>query len=274
MKEIFKVKEEFSALKDFIINLPHSFDRIGLIIQDNRNVIKKITIPQGTFVVKDFRGMYFFNRLAYSLFRQSKAERSYNYSATLNEKGIITPPHVAWINCYTFGLLSKSYFVSLYYSYKTLREVLDENKENESYRISLLHHLAAFTRKLHDLGIYHYDYSLGNILVIPTQNSFDFALVDLNRISFKKVSYRKGLWNFTTLGISTEDMNVLIREYAILSKQSPEESIALFWKHKKQTSSLRKFRKDIRRFTLAPLERLTASSTTEMRQSGRNTHTH
>ncbi len=252
----FKVREEYSQLKDFTLSLPDTFNHIGSIIQDNRNIIKKVETSFGTFVVKNFKGMYFFNKLGYSLFRKSKAERAYLYSALLNENNIITPPHVAWLDCYTWGLLTKSYFVSEYFPYKTLKEVLNSEIDG-SYKSSLYHHLAAFTIKLHSAGIYHKDYSLGNILIIPTDKGFDFALVDLNRVLFsRKISFRKGLRNFTTLGISPEDMNMLISEYAKLSGQSPDAALAIFQKEKKRESDMRKLRRSIKRYTVTPLEKI------------------
>lgn len=246
----YNVTDEFSALKEFTLSLPDTFDRIGLVIENKRNVVKKVITDQGTFVIKSFKGMYFFNRLAYSFFRKSKAVRSYLYARILNDKGIITPPPVAWINCYHFGLLTQSYFVSVYYPYKTLNQVLDDKGVNQSVKSSLFYHLAAFAIKLHNLGVYHHDFSLGNILVIETPDGYEFALVDLNRIRFHKVSYRKGLQNFAKLRMSPEDINLLITEYARQSSQLPAPSLDIFWTYSHRSSFLRKLRRRIRHYTV------------------------
>jgi len=250
----YKINDEFSQLKEFTLSLPETFDNIGSIIHGNRNVVKKVSIPDGTFVIKNYRGMYFFNRLAYSLFRKSKAERSYLYSTVLNEKGIVTPAPVSWLNCYAGGLLTQSYFISVFSSHPTLQKILRENQD-QTFRASLFHHLAVFTVRLHTLGIYHYDYSVGNLLVIQKPEMIDFAMVDLNRIQFQKVSYRKAVRNFSTLEISVDDMNLLITEYAKLSNQSPENSIHTFWSDKKRSSFLRTIRKGLRKYTLTPIEK-------------------
>ena len=254
--ESIQIHDKFSGLKEFTSIIPHQFDHLGVIIKDNRNVIKKVTTDEGTFVIKCFKGMYFFNRLAYSLFRKSKAARSYIYSGILNERGIDTPPHVSWIDCYSRGLLTASYFVSVYYPYRTLKEFIEE--EDESKKKSLFHHLAAFAKKLHSLEIYHRDFSVGNILVIPKDDGYTFAMVDLNRIKFRRVSYKQGLQNFTTLKISSDDMNLLISEYALLSNQSPKAFIDLFWINQKRSSLLRIIRKRIRSYTLTPFENMLA----------------
>jgi tRNA A-37 threonylcarbamoyl transferase component Bud32 len=251
----YKVGNEFAELKEFTVNLPHTFDRMGLVIENKRNVVKKVITSQGTFVIKYFKGMYFFNRLAYSFFRKSKAVRSYIYSRVLNDKGIVTPAPVAWINCYNLGLLTDSYFVSVYCPHKTLREVMESFKKGDDRcKVQLLRELAAFCVRMHMTGAYHDDFSVGNILVDQTENGYEFALVDLNRVKFQDVSYACGLRSFAKLNLPAEDLNVLIKEYAILSGESSRASADLFWKHKKQASALRRIRKKIRYYTLKPIQ--------------------
>lgn len=254
----YTVREGFADLRDFTTNLPRTFDHCGVVIHNSRNVIKKIDTGGRLYVVKNFKGMYFFNRLAYSLFRPSKAVRSYNYSALLNQKGISTPPHVAWIDCYTLGFLTRSYFVSVYSPNETLGQYIRHSiNGTESL---LLRQLAAFILKLHRLGIYHEDLSLGNILVNKTNNGYDFALVDLNRIKFGRITYHKGLRNFGTLRMDPVERNSLIREYAKLSRQDPEKSIQAFAKYEKRKSFLRRLRRKIRGYTVTPLENLLGHS--------------
>ena len=53
----FMINEEFLELKEFALGIPKDFDRIGEIIQDNHNAIKKVATAQGTFVIKNFKGM-------------------------------------------------------------------------------------------------------------------------------------------------------------------------------------------------------------------------
>ena len=250
----YTVREGFADLKDFTTNLPKTFDSRGVVIHNSRNVIKKVDTGGRIYVVKSFKGMYFFNRLAYSLFRPSKAVRSYNYSALLNQKGIHTPPHVAWIDSYTLGFLRSSYFISVYSPNETLGQFI-RHSVNGTER-ALLRHLARFILKLHQLGIYHEDLSLGNILVNKTSGGYDFALVDLNRIKFGKISYEKGLRNFGTLRMDPAELSLLIGEYARLSGQNPQTSVEVFRRYEKRKSFLRRLRRRIRGYTITPLERL------------------
>jgi len=254
----YMINEEFLELKDFALGIPKNFDLMGEIIQDHRNVIKKVTTPQGTFVIKNFKGMYFFNRLAYSIFRKSKAERSYLHALLLLDKGILTPPPIAWIDCRRLGLLTQSYFISLYYPSKTLSEIFQRLDVNDyDAKKNWYKRLASFTLKLHRLEIYHNDFTFGNMLVVETPDQFSFALVDLNRIAFRKVSYRDGLQNFSKLGVPKEELNMLIREYAELSSQPVEKSIATYWASRKRSEFVRSIRKKLRKYTLTPLEKIT-----------------
>jgi hypothetical protein len=250
----YKVSDEFAELKEFILNLPATFDNNGQVIKDNRNIIRKVSTPQGELVIKNFRGMYFFNRVAYSFFRKSKAERSYINSGILNGRGILTPPNVGWLDCYRWGLLGRSYYLCAFSPHKTFEQHLKDNPDDQSYKRALYRHLLSFVIKLHRLGINQTDLSLGNILVIPTGEGFEFSMVDLNRVRFHKVSFRQGLQNLRKIELPLEDMNNLIREYAKQAGQSPEASLDLYWADTKRFLFLRGLRKKLRKYTLTPVE--------------------
>jgi serine/threonine protein kinase len=259
--EIYTVNPDFIHVQQFITTLPQKFDEIGLVIHNSRNIIKKVDTSYGTLVVKNFRGMYFFNRIAYSLFRRSKAVRSYIYSGILTDRGILTPAHVAWIDCYKMGFLTRSYFVSVFSPHQTIGEVIQYyNIYQPDHKKSLWRDVAAFALRLHQLGIYHEDLSLGNILVMPKPGGYQFTLLDLNRIKFQRVGYEKGLRNFVTLRAAPDDLNTLISEYATLSGQSPETSVETFWKFENRKKYFRKIRRRIRRYTISPIERILDSA--------------
>lgn len=254
-----EINEEFSELKEFIKSIPNRFYQTGEIILDSRNVVKKVSTGHGTFVIKNFKGMYFFNRLAYTLFRKSKAERSYLYSLTLLSKGIQVPAPVAWIDCYRWGMLRRSYYISQFQPYPTLAQLVNSPSGMDLETKNMLYRsLAGFAKNLHSHEIYHDDFSSGNILVIESSKSFSFALVDLNRILFKKVSYADGLQNFSKLGLPKAELNVVIQEYASLSRQPVDQSVNNFWKIRERIDFIRKVRKNLRKYTLTPIEKLFA----------------
>ena len=42
----YKIRREFSELEEFTLNLPGTFDHIGSIIEDRRNIVKKVIVKQ------------------------------------------------------------------------------------------------------------------------------------------------------------------------------------------------------------------------------------
>mgnify|MGYP003674096968 CR=1 FL=1 len=252
----YAVNSSFINLKDFSLSLPDTFNHIGKVIQDHRNVIKKITNEHGSFVVKDYKGMYFFNRLGYSLFSLSKAQKSYRNSEFLNKHGIKTPQHIAWIDCYNYGLLQRSFFVSALQPFETFKQFLARTPIGHPQRNLLYDNFLAFIIKLHTIGIYHDDFSITNVLVIPSENGFEFSLVDLNRMSYRKSPFRKSLQNFNKLEIPTEELYNLISGYAKNQGQSAEEAIKMFLADSAKAQAFRRNRRALRRYTLTPLENL------------------
>lgn len=253
---VFQIRKEFTHLRDVVFDLPHCTDCVITVMQDNRNVVTRIETPQGEFVLKDFRGMYFTNRLAYSFFRKSKAIRSFENSARLNSMGIQTPQPVAWIDEYSFGFLKRSIFVSTFFQYKTLQQFMFERQDQgDVYKKELLNALASFALKLHRRGILHDDFSIGNIFVIPVEGGYDFALTDLNRMRFNKsISYNNAMSNFRKIQLEPEDLETFIAGYARLSAKSPRESLAVFKRMKDRSSKLRRTRRKLRRYTLGLLQ--------------------
>lgn len=251
----YKLGSEFTGLTEFTLNLPTVFDKVGSIMEDRRNVIKRVNTAYGEVVIKNFKGMYFLNRLVYSLFAKSKAERSYLNAEILTEKGVRTPPNIGWLDFYKYGLLNKSYFISSYTPYKTLWEELRTSKDHV-HRQELYDHLLDFIVEIHSLGVFHDDFTLGNILVIPSEDGYEFSMVDLNRIKFQKINFRKGLWNFNKLEIPKDDLNILIGRYSERLGYSADEGVQQFWADNRRYWILRNARKSLRRYTLTPIERL------------------
>lgn len=257
------VHNQFTALREKILTLPECMDCDITVMQNNRNVVTKVETSDGIFVIKDFRGMYFLNRLAYSFFRKSKAIRSFEHSEKLNAMGIRTPSPVAWIDDYAAGLLGRSIFISSYLPYQTLEQFMRE-RENEApeYKELLLKELAAFSLDLHQKGICHEDFSIGNIFVIPKAGGYDFGLTDLNRMRFRKsISFRKAMSNFRKIQFTSEDLTTFITSYAQMKSHSPDEALRIFYRLKDRSSRLRRARKKVRHYTLGLIESRTQPRT-------------
>jgi tRNA A-37 threonylcarbamoyl transferase component Bud32 len=246
MKYVEKVlNDKYSELESYVNAMPVSFDGIDEILKNNRNDIRVAHVGGHKLVIKSFKGMYFLNRMVYSLFRKSKARRSYEVSWELQKRGFNVPDPVAFVDCYHWFFLTQSYFISLYQEHKTFAEVLGSDTGKEE----MLNRFAQFTFNLHAAGIRHDDYSNGNVLCsLDGNHDIDFSLVDLNRVVFRNVSYSDGIRNLSKLHFSMEELSRLIRRYAELSGRSMSDEVSRIQKLKANRrifSSWRKWAKSV-----------------------------
>jgi tRNA A-37 threonylcarbamoyl transferase component Bud32 len=235
----------YTNLDIHINDIPNSFDAIDHIIQNHRNDIRVFEAGGCKLVVKSFKGMYFTNQIAYSLFRKSKAQRSYENSLRLQSKGISVPDPVAFIDCYRFFFLTQSYYISRYHEHTSFNDMLknEESKENS------LSSFAKFTFNLHCAGVYHNDYSNGNILCNDCgDGNLSFHLVDLNRVRFRNVNYSSGVKNISKLHLSKEEFEVLVKRYSELWGRSMRNELIILQKirmNRNRFSRCRKWAKSI-----------------------------
>ncbi|GHT59936.1 hypothetical protein AGMMS50239_07730 [Bacteroidia bacterium] len=210
------VNPAYSHLTSFIESIPDSFDKKGETIYDERNRIKVFDAGNEKIVVKSFRIPLFFNRIIYTHFRSSKAERSYKYALKLIERQINTPQPLAYIEREKNGLLADSYYVSVYKEYPgILRELryhtLEEKKD-------LVNAFVRFTVDIHEKEVFPLDYSPGNILYEKKGGEYAFFLIDINRMQFKPVDMEAGAYGFRRLWGNEETIAFIAREYAKLRK--------------------------------------------------------
>jgi Ser/Thr protein kinase RdoA (MazF antagonist) len=96
-----------------------------------------------------------------------------------------------------------------------------------------------FTAQLHERGILHADYSMGNILFEPTSEGARFQLVDLNRMRFGlRIDCHKGCRNFERIDTDSHALATIARAYAQARGYNEDECVELVlkmrWhKHKK-----------------------------------------
>ncbi|WP_018108174.1 lipopolysaccharide kinase InaA family protein [Bacteroides propionicifaciens] len=191
------INSKFNALKPFVDSLPYIFEDNGETIYTGRNLIKVFDVDGLKVNVKRYGIPFFINRVVYSYLRKPKGLRAYTYPSILLKAGVNTPEPIAYIEERKGGLIGYSYFVSLQSSYKAyLYEI--GNLEVEEIK-ELAHALALFTSDMHKKGIYHKDYSPGNILCGTKDGRPDFCLVDINRMRFGEVTLEEGCANFARL---------------------------------------------------------------------------
>ena len=207
------INPEFEALRDFVESIPAKFAHEGRIIYDARNQIRVFTLPNGTEVnVKRYCVPMFFNRLIYSCFRQPKVLRAYEYAVKLKELGVSTPQRIAYILDTTCGFIAHSYLITEQAAQN--RMLYEFGKGDLNGRESIVKGLAQFAAQLHEKGVYHKDFSPGNILFNIVDDVPQFTIVDINRMEFGAVDMDKGCRNFARLWGKSAFFELLADEYA------------------------------------------------------------
>ena len=211
--------------------LPDLFDQSTHILYQKRNTIKVVL---DEYVVKAFAIPSLAKRIIYSIF-SSKARRSYIYAQRL---GNMTPKPITYIENRQHGLLYDSYYISqLSPCTHVLKEVIKDKEFTN--RDGIFAAFGRFTAKLHELGMLHADYSMGNVLFEPTEHGADFQLVDLNRMRFGlRIDCQKGCKNFERIDTDPHALATIARAYAEARGYDKEECVRLVlsmrWrKHKK-----------------------------------------
>ncbi len=209
-----KINPQFQELSSYIENLPKTFDKEGETIYSGRNQIKVQEVNGLRLNVKRFSiPPYFFNRIIYVLFRETKAERSYNFALKLSSMEIDSPTPIGYYLHKNGVLLSHCYLITLQEEdVYTLRDI-DKVKESVSCE-TILAEFGRYTATLHQKGIFHYDYSLGNILFRIVDGKPKFTLVDINRMVFHKPTYESCCRNFQRLAMTPEQFSTIVEKYA------------------------------------------------------------
>ena len=212
MNSKFKLNKNFEEYKSFLLHIKDYFSKNDTTIHKARNELKIIECNGIYTVVKCFKVPNIINKIAYSFFRDSKAKKSYDYSLKIAE---FTPKPIGYIEFYESGLLTNSYFVSEKFDYDfTIREpLLDDNFTNKE---EILKAFARFTYKLHENNIFHKDYSPGNILIKKNKESYEFKIVDINRMQFGVLDKEQRALNFSKLWARDDELTIMAKEYLTL----------------------------------------------------------
>ena len=238
----FILNEEFKKFEYFLCNIKQFFKENSNTIHKARNELKVIEHENQKLVVKYFKIPYFINKIVYTFFKKSKAQKSYEYALKIKD---FTPKPIGYIEFYKFGLLDESYFVSEKFDYDfTIREpLLDINFPNKN---EIFKAFAQFTFDLHENGIYHLDYSPGNILIKKENDNFIFKIVDINRMKFLNMDLEKRAKNFSKLWAKDEDLEFIAKEYAKIYEKNNEEFISKTISFSKKHKAVKNFKKRLK----------------------------
>ncbi|MGZ5209173.1 MAG: lipopolysaccharide kinase InaA family protein [Sulfuricurvum sp.] len=229
------LKTSFESIREIFKGDKHT-------IHKARNELKIIELDKVKTVVKSFKVPHLLNRIVYTHFRKGKAYKSYHNALRLQELGISTPSPIALIEFYESGLLEKSFFIAEFFDYDfTIRTPLLEPLED---REAIFGAFAAYTYGLHQKGVWHLDYSPGNILIKRTEGGgYHFSIVDINRMEFREISPLQGCENFNKLWASDDELEIMGREYARLSGFNVAVTIAEMKRHNDANKRVKNFKK-------------------------------
>ena len=138
------INPKYNFLTDFIYHLPGCFFKDGETIYQGRNILKKYDIQGYRLIVKRFKRPNIINQIVYSFFRRSKARRSFDYSLEVQKRGFGVADPIAYIEIKHGGLLTDSYYISLYMErMEELREYMagiEQKIESSDWLLHVLRH--------------------------------------------------------------------------------------------------------------------------------------
>lgn len=220
----YKINPKYEKdFKEFLLNIKEHFKNNSETIHKARNELKVINYNGIDTVVKAFKVPNAINQFAYAYIRGSKAKKSYENGMRLDELKVESPEPIGYIEFYTSGLLKESFFISLKQDYDfTLAHIRDDQP---AYKTEVLKQFAEFSYKIHQKGVWHSDYSAGNVLVSKQDKGYSFSLVDINRMVFKTIENYEGLENFNKFWFNDEDLNTIAKSYANIATLDEDKAI-------------------------------------------------
>lgn len=228
--KVIKVNPNFKEYKKELEEVLANFKTVGEVFgNQKRNTIKTVVFKNYTLNIKSFKAPKLINSFIYKYIRKSKAERSFNYANILTTKGIGTPQPIAYLENKNLWGLKESYYISEHIHVDLTYRELVEQPNFENHEI-ILRKFVHFTHSLHENDILFKDHSPGNTLIKKNNSQYDFYLVDLNRMGFKKLNLNERIKNFSRLTPKKEMVAIMSKEYSKITGHSFKKIFNLMWK--------------------------------------------
>ena len=237
-KKIFRINDKYDGLRE---DLEKFFDSIIERIQNGRlkgkdthflppgaeyiyrgrNNLYKIKFGNLSLVIKDFKTPHIINRHVYTTVRKSKAARSFLNALQMESLGFHTPSPVAYFEYHRATSLIYSAYVSEELTDATEMRHWEDNPEASA----LLPQFAREMVRLHKAGVYHKDFSPGNILYTSdSMDGYNFYYVDLNRMKFNVSDHHTLMRMFRSINLNADETRRLAMLYAEAAGLDPEKT--------------------------------------------------
>lgn len=180
------------------------------LIYRSRNSVYTLTLPDGSEVnIKAFKVPQGLNPFIYTMLRKSKAERSFINSLHLTQLGIKVPEPLGYVEVRHGVRLAESYYISRQLKAEDIRH-WEDKPDNEP----LLRALAQEIVKFHKEGVWHKDFSPGNVLyTVANDGKYTFYYIDLNRMRFGVRDKATLMKMFRAVNIESENETARLGRY-------------------------------------------------------------
>ena len=123
------INDEYKNCKELVVfleSLDTRYRQKGRTLHLDRNGVRSFAISElgRDIVIKRYKKPLSVQRVVYSFFRKSKAERAYYNGLKLLELGIDTPTPIAYVEQKKTGLMEYCYFACEKTSYKSLEPLI------------------------------------------------------------------------------------------------------------------------------------------------------
>lgn len=234
------VNPDYIRLKCFVENIPASFEHAGELIYDKRNKVRVFEVDGEKLVVKRYKVPLFFQRVAYTCLRPSKAKRAYLFALTLESLDIMTPKPIAYVEVTRCGIFRQGYFVSSFTDHPSLKEY----REQLLYDPVLFDAYVGFLVEMHDKGFMHGDQNLSNILFWKESDAYRFEVIDINRSHFiSKPTHEDCLKNLMRISRDRDFSRKVVERYADMRQWDKPSCVDFVFKQIDKYERKRKMRK-------------------------------
>jgi tRNA A-37 threonylcarbamoyl transferase component Bud32 len=155
------------------------------VLKDHRrSAVTRVSCGEHPLCVKEYKSRGWRDRLKDAV-RQPRACRAWDGAQRLTEHGVSTPEPLAVLERGGTRFLVTRYIAGGV----PLRELLAErfggplSPGERAEKRSLIRRLGHWCRSIHDLGLYHDDWSAKNILVVETADGWSFYLLDTESLA-------------------------------------------------------------------------------------------